>query len=120
LKARRPEVDIDAGNVRVRVDGPRVEVSVGQSELPELAAQDRLVGPLVMRVERQLQGGGFGDPTAHPCAWGVFVEVDGRLARLPSARGIPREWTSLDRLESWLLSQGFREWRVVNHLDAAP
>jgi len=111
-------VDIRAPGVRVRIDGSRVEVAVGQAELDALAEEGRLEGPiLVGRVERRLQGGGFGDPEAHPHAWGVFARVDGRLARVTSARGIPREWTSLDRLERWLREQGFRRWQAINELD---
>ena len=39
-------------------------------------------------------------------------------ARIVSARGHPREWTSLDRLERWLRGQGFRYWWMANELDA--
>lgn len=113
------DVYINVGGVRVRVDGSGVDVQVQQRELRELDREERLAGPvLVQRVERELEGGGFGDLERHPHAWGVFVVVDGAPARLYSARNQPREWTSLDRLERWLREQGFRRWQVFNGLDS--
>lgn len=111
-------VYINVGGVRIRVDGSGVDVQVQQRELGELDREERTADPvLVQRVERELEGGGFGDPERHPHAWGVFVVVDGAPARLYSARNKPREWTSLDRLERWLREQGFRHWQVFNGLD---
>jgi hypothetical protein len=113
------DVDIRVGGIRVRVGDTQVEVKVRQGELPDLNRQDRLSEPIIVqRVERELEGGGFGDPERHPHAWGVFVMVDAALARLYSARNQPREWTSLDRLERWLRDQGFRSWHVYNGLDS--
>lgn len=111
------DVRVDVPGVAVRITDGKVEVAVGQAELSGLSDNDRLGPVIVSRVERQLQGGGYGDPAAHPYAWGVFVLVDDRLARVTSSRGSGREWTSLDRLEVWLRAQGFRSWRVMNELD---
>ena len=94
------------------------ELTVRQSDLGVLRATYRLIGhPTVARVHRAQQGGCFGDQHAHPFAWAVFVQVDGLSHRVTSARGHGREWTSLDRLERWLRSQGFRYWWVANELD---
>lgn len=95
-----------------------VNLTVRQSDLPMLRATYRLTGePVVCRVVRSQLGGGFGDQERHPYAWAVLVPVDGMLARMVSARGLGREWTSLDRLERWLREQGFRYWWVQNELD---
>lgn len=92
--------------------------TVRQSDLPYLQQTYRLVGyPTVVRVPRLQQGGGFGDQRSRPHAWAVFVQVDGLARRVTSARGHGREWNSLDRLERWLRSQGFRHWWVSNDLD---
>ena len=92
--------------------------TVRQSDLPYLRQTYRLIGyPTVARVPRLQQGGGFGDQEGHPYAWAVFVQVDGLARRVSSARGHGREWNSLDRLERWLRSQGFRYWWVSNELD---
>ena len=92
--------------------------TVRQSDLDALRRSYRLLGyPTVARVVRGRLGGGFGDQGRHPHAWAVFVQVDGINARIVSARGHPREWTSLDRLERWLRGQGFRYWWMANELD---
>lgn len=92
--------------------------TVRQSDLDALQRSYRLIGyPTVARVVRGQLGGGFGDQARHPHAWAVFVQVDGISARVVSARGLGREWTSLDRLERWLRAQGFRYWWVANELD---
>lgn len=89
-----------------------------QADLLPLQRTYRLTGyPVVARVPRTQLGGGFGDQARHPFAWGVFVQVDGMMTRVISARGLPREWTSLDRLERWLRELGFRNWWVQNELD---
>lgn len=72
---------------------------------------------VVYRCHRQQAGGGFGDQTKHPFAWGVLVYVDGGLARIYSARGLPREWSDLSRLEKWLRAQGFWYWWMRNDLE---
>lgn len=85
-----------------------------QPDLAALRAQFRLQGdPLVRWVPRETKGGGFGDPEGHPYAWGVWAMVDGQWRRILSARGLPREWTSLDRVEAWLRSLGFGVFSVM-------
>lgn len=96
-----------------------VSLTVTQADLPFLRNAGRLGDyAVVYRVERHQQGGGFGDQDSRPFAWGVLVYVDGLLARINSARGSGREWNSLDRLEPWLRSQGFRYWWTRNDLEA--
>ena len=88
------------------------------ADLPLLRTQARLGEfPVVYRVWRSQQGGGFGDQARHPYAWGVLVYVDGALCRIISARGSPREWSNLERLERWLRAQGFRYWWMRNDLE---
>ena len=114
------DVRIDIDGVSVRVDGVGVSVTVRQSDLASLYQTERLSDRvLVYRVVRSQLGGGFGDQHKHPFAWAVIVHVDGRPARVISARGAGREWTSLDRLERWLREQGFRYWCVRNDLEPA-
>jgi len=90
-----------------------------QSELVTLRGQFRLQGdPLVRWVPRETKGGGFGNPDDHPYAWGIWAMVDGQWRRIVSARGLPREWTSLDRAEAWLRSLGITAF-VVSREDPA-
>jgi hypothetical protein len=92
--------------------------TASQADIPLLREQARLGEfPVVYRVWRSQQGGGFGDQTRHPYAWGVLVYVDGALCRIISARGSPREWSNLERLERWLRAQGFRYWWMRNDLE---
>ena len=42
---------------------------------------------------------------------------DGQVARIYSARGLPREWTDLTRLEIWIRDQGFWYWWMRNDLE---
>jgi hypothetical protein len=63
-------------------------------------------------------GGGFGDQQRHPFAWGVLVYVDLQVARIYSARGLPREWSDLTRLEKWMRDQGFWYWWMRNDLES--
>jgi len=71
--------------------------SLKQPELLAFRQEFRLQGvPLVRWVPRETQGGGFGKPEDHPFAWGVWVMADGQWRRVVSARGLPREWTSLE------------------------
>jgi len=84
-----------------------------QPDLVALRAEFRLQGdPLVRWVPRETKGGGFGDPEANPYAWGVWAMADGQWRRVVSARGLPREWTSLDRVEAWLRGLGFAAFSV--------
>ena len=93
----------------VETDAPPLR----QQEVEALRAGYRLQGgPLVRWVPRATKGGGFGDPDAHPFAWGVWVMADGQWRRVVSARGLPREWTSLDRVEAWLRGLGFTGFSV--------
>jgi hypothetical protein len=95
-----------------------VTMTVTQADLPFLRESLRLGEfPVVYRVHRQQQGGGFGDQDKHPYAWGVLVYVDGQLARINSARGAGREWNDLTRIEPWLRSQGFAYWWTRNDLE---
>lgn len=93
-------------------------ISVRQSDLFALQEQYRIREyPIIRRIPRLTQGGGFGDHNKHPHAWGVLLLVDGQWASVISARGHIREWTSLDRLERWLRTQGFQNFWLENKLD---
>ena len=95
----------------------KVVLTVTQSDLPLLRQAGRLGEyAVVYRVGRNQLGGGFGDQNKYPFAWGVVVYLDGQLAKMYSARGYLREWNSLDRLEKWLLDQGFWYWCTRNDL----
>ncbi len=95
-----------------------VTTTVTQADLALLRQTLRLGEyPVVYRVHRQQQGGGFGDQNKHPYAWGVLVYVDGQLARINSARGFGREWNDLARVERWLRSHGFWYWWTRNDLE---
>ncbi len=96
-----------------------VAFAVTQADLGLLREDLRLGAyPVVYRVNRMQQGGGYGDQERHPFAWGVLVYVDGQLARINSARGAGREWNDLDRVERWLRAQGFAYWWTRNDLEA--
>ena len=93
--------------------------SVTQADLAPLRVAGRLGEyALVYRVERQHQGGGYGDQGKHPMAWAVAVYLDAQLVRVFNARGAGREWNSIDRLASWLRDQGFWCWWTRNDLEA--
>lgn len=93
-------------------------ISVRQSDLADLKAHYRIREyPIIRRIQRLTQGGGFGDHSKHPHAWSVLLLVDGQWACVISARGHVREWTSLDRLERWLRTQGFQSFWLENELD---
>ena len=97
-----------------------VTLTVTQADLPIFRQTARLGEyPVVYRVHRQQQGGGFGDQSKHPFAWGILVYVDGQLARINSARGFGREWNDLARVEKWLRTQGFWYWWTRNDLEIA-
>lgn len=95
-----------------------VQMATTQAELSDYRAAGR-VGEyaVVFRTFRNRQGGGYGDQERHPYAWGVLVYIDGIPARLYSARGHAREWTSFERLEKWLRAQGFWYWWMRNDLE---
>lgn len=87
---------------------------LGDAELRARLAAWRVQGlPQVRRAPRETRGGGFGDAERHPHAWGVWVMTDGLWCRLTSARGKPREWTSLDRVEKWLAERGLTRFSVI-------
>ncbi|WP_323797630.1 hypothetical protein [Nisaea sp.] len=95
-----------------------VTTTITQADIPFLRAAGRLGEyAVVYRAYRQQQGGGFGDQEKHPYAWGVLAYVDTELARVYSARGLPREWTDLTRLEKWMREQGFWYWWMRNDLE---
>ncbi|MDX1400552.1 MAG: hypothetical protein R3245_01400 [Kiloniellales bacterium] len=95
-----------------------VTMTITQSDIPAFRGSGRLGEyAVVYRVYRQLSGGGYGDQTKHPYAWGVLVYIDGNVARVYSSRGLPREWTDLARLERWMREQGFWYWWVRNDLE---
>lgn len=95
-----------------------VTMTITQSDIPYLREVGRLGEyAVVYRVYRQQMGGGFGDQEKNPFAWGVLVYVDTQVARLYSARGLPREWTDLTRLEKWMREQGFWYWWMRNDLE---
>lgn len=95
-----------------------VTMSITQADIPYLRAAGRLGEyAVVYRAYRQQMGGGFGDQQRHPFAWGVLVYVDGQVARIYSARGLPREWSDLTRLEKWMRDQGFWYWWMRNDLE---
>ena len=93
-------------------------MTVTQAELAPLRAAGRLGEyAVVYRVNRNHQGGGFGDQTKHPLTWAVLVYVDNRAARIHSARGKGREWSDLDRLQRWLREQGYWYWWTRNDVE---
>ena len=95
-----------------------VTSTITQPDIAFLRSAGRLGDyAVVYRCHRQQAGGGFGDQSRHPFAWGVLVYVDGSLARIYSARGLPREWSDISRLEKWLRSQGFWYWWMRNDLE---
>jgi hypothetical protein len=86
---------------------------IEQSELLARRAEYRIQGvPLLRLTPRATRGGGFGDIEKRPNAWTIWVMTDGRWRRVDSARGNPREWTSLDRAHAWLLEMGFDAFAV--------
>ncbi len=95
-----------------------VTMTITQTDFPFLREAGRLGEyAVVYRVYRQKMGGGFGDQQKHPFAWGVLVYVDMLVARVYSARGLPREWSDLTRLEKWMREQGFWYWWMRNDLE---
>jgi hypothetical protein len=92
--------------------------TIRQTDIPDLIATYRITQyPTIVRVRRTIQGGGFGDQERNPYTWTVFFLVDGVWVSLESARGMPREWGSLDKLEVWLRGMGFAFFWVRNDID---
>lgn len=97
---------------------PLPTYTIRQSELLQLAAENRLGDyPVAVRTSREIISGGFADQSKHPNTWTVYFLVDGQWALVLSARGLRREWSSLDRIEKWLRSFGFRFFWVRNDID---
>ena len=102
----------------IMAQGVNIDTTVTQADLGPLYWAGRLANyAVVVRTVRTQLGGGFGDQHKYPYAWVVLVYVDGKTARVISARGAVREWVNLDRLERWLREQGFRYWWVQNDLE---
>jgi hypothetical protein len=92
--------------------------TIRQVDIPALVGAFRITHyPAIVRVRRTVQGGGFGDQDRNPFTWTVFFLVDGVWMSLESARGMRREWSSLDKLEMWLRGQGFAFFWVRNDID---
>lgn len=92
--------------------------TIRQGDIGVMLAQGRISDyPVAMRSAREVLGGGFADTRRHPNTWTVLFLVDGGWAAVESARGLRREWASLDRLERWLRGQGFRLFWVRNDMD---
>ncbi len=92
--------------------------TIRQNDIAGLLSSYRITQyPTVVRVRRTIQGGGYGDQDRNPYTWTVFFLVDEQWMSLESARGMPREWGSLDRLEVWLRSVGFAFFWVRNDID---
>jgi len=98
----------------------RVPAEVQEAELRARLAGGRVTAaPVVHRIRRARLGGGFGDAGKRPLGWALVVVVDGRPHRVASSRSGTREWSSLERLERWLLDVGFTSWLVINELERA-
>ena len=99
---------------------PSPTFTIRQNDLPPLSSEGRIGDyPVAVRTAREVSGGGFADQEKHPNTWTVYFMVDGQWALVESARGLRREWSSLDRLEKWLRSFGFRYFWVRNDIEDA-
>ncbi|AKO96101.1 MAG: hypothetical protein RID15_10800 [Marinovum algicola] len=97
---------------------PAPTFTIRQNDLADLASQKRIGDyPVAVRSAREVLGGGFADQSKHPNTWTVYFLVDDQWALVESARGLRREWASLDRLEKWLRGMGFRFFYVRNDID---
>lgn len=93
--------------------------TITQAELPIMREQGRLGEfAVVYRIYRSKQGGGFGDQSRRPYSWAVLVYVDGLLLRINSARGDCREWSNLESVGQWMLSNRFSVWWTRNDLES--
>ncbi|MBU3032302.1 hypothetical protein [Paracoccus marinaquae] len=102
------------------IPNPIPAISVRQNELPDLLASYRITThPVAARSWRETEAGGFADQDRYPYTWTVYFLVDGQWAHVESARGLRREWSSLDRLEKWLRRMGFRFFWVRNDIEPA-
>ena len=91
-----------------------------QAELPIVREQGRLGEyAVIYRTYRTKQGGGFGDRSKHPFSWAAIVYIDGVPLRINSARGDRREWSTLDRVATWMVDNGFKYWWTRNDLEVA-
>lgn len=92
--------------------------TIRQNDIAKFASAG-LIGdyPVAVRTARELSAGGFADQTRHPNTWTVYFLVEGEWAQVLSARGLRREWSSLDRLENWLRSMSFRYFWVRNDIE---
>ena len=91
---------------------------VRQGEIDQLIHTGRISDvPVAVRTARSNEAGGFADATRHPNTWTAYLLVDGQWAQILSARGLRREWSSLDRLETWLRARGFRYFVVRNDIE---
>jgi len=97
---------------------PAPTSTIRQNELPSLTIEERIADyPVAVRTQRGVAAGGFANNDRYPNTWTVYFLVDGQWALVESARGLRREWTSLDRLEKWLRSFGFRFFWVRNDIE---
>jgi len=105
--------------IATMLQSPVPNGAIRQTDIAMLVASYRITQyPTIVRVRRTVQGGGFGDQDRIPYTWTVFFLVDGQWMSLESARGMRREWGSLDKLEIWLRGQGFAFFWVRNDIDA--
>ena len=94
--------------------------TIRQNEIANFASLG-LIGdyPVAVRTPREVVAGGFADQARHPNTWTVYFSVEDEWYQVLSARGLRREWSSLDRLETWLRSMSFRFFWVRNDIESA-
>jgi hypothetical protein len=99
---------------------PEPTATIRQSDIEALKTQYRITDiPVAVRTVRIVEAGGFADADRNPNTWTAYLLVDGQWAQIQSARGLRREWTSLDRLERWLRSMGFSYFAVRNDIETS-
>ena len=97
---------------------PAPSITIRQNGITDLLAEGRISDyPVAVRTPREVLGGGFADQEKYPNTWTVYFLVDGQWALVLSARGLRREWSSLDRIDKWLRALGFRFFWVRNEID---